>query len=147
MENILYTRLQVLGLLVNLTEHSNNNRKQLESTTVNYYGNSDQNEPKDKLELMEQDIRGCHGDNSSLRALICLFLTHYSKAESANIEVQCIHVCVVHGPRKSLLAHTHSHSHRSPPLSVSLNSQPRPCPHLKEAIKLKVISATPLLIE
>ena len=127
---VLYTRLQVLGLLVNLTEHSNNNRKQLESTTIDYYGNSDQNEPKDELKLMEQDIRGCHGDNSSLRALICLFLTHYSKAESANIEVQCIHVCVVHG--QITYSHTHTctctctctctHTHIGPHPSASLST-------------------------
>ena len=40
----------------------------------------------DELLAIQRDI-GYHGNDSSLRAFVGLFLKHYSKAESASIEV------------------------------------------------------------
>ncbi len=66
-----------------MTEQSSDNRHQLESAKVKVQDTVDDD---DDMVKIQKDI-GFHGDDSSLRALIRLFLKHYQKAEAASILV------------------------------------------------------------
>ncbi len=77
-------------MLINLTEHSSGNRRQLESAKVKGHK---PNDSEDELLRIQKAI-GFHGDDSALRALIKLFLKHHGKAEAASILV-CYYCCCI----------------------------------------------------
>ncbi|XP_064390982.1 wings apart-like protein homolog [Halichondria panicea] len=71
-----------LGVLINLTEHSGRNRRQLELTKIKGHG-----QDKDDELLRVQKNIGFHGDDSALKALMDMFLKHHRMAEAASIAV------------------------------------------------------------
>ena len=74
---------QALGVLINLTEHSGRNRRQLELTKIKGHG-----QDKDDELLRVQKNIGFHGDDSALKALMDMFLKHHRMAEAASIAVR-----------------------------------------------------------
>ena len=91
--------LQGLGLLINMSEHSAQNRTQLQSTRIDDHSTESSQETASKEEeedirMMQDDVMGCHGNRSSMKALIRLFLKHHAKSEQVSIEVHCVCVCV-----------------------------------------------------
>ena len=93
---------QGLGLVINMIEHSAANREQLERISVDYHlkpttpplsgteepgpaGASSEEVKGD--ESMEDGRSLLKGRNTSIKALITLFLKHFYKAEGATIEV------------------------------------------------------------
>ena len=92
---------QGLGLVINMIEHSASNRQRLERLHVQYHlltmppgvaGASQETAPTTSAEVegrddVEDGRSLLRGRNSSIKALIGLFLKHYYKAEGATIEV------------------------------------------------------------
>ena len=78
-----YVFRQALGVLINLTEHSGRNRRQLELTKIKGHG-----QDKDDELLRVQKNIGFHGDDSALKALMDMFLKHHRMAEAASIAVR-----------------------------------------------------------
>ena len=78
-----------------MSEHSAQNRAQLQSTRIDdptmesSQETAQQREEDEDIRMMQDDVMGCHGTRSSLKALIRLFLKHHAKADQATIEV-CI---------------------------------------------------------
>ena len=78
-----------------MSEHSAQNRAQLQSTRVDdgstegSQETAEDTEEDEDIRMMQDDVMGCHGNRSSLKALIRLFLKHQAKADQATIEV-CI---------------------------------------------------------
>ena len=94
-----HTHTQGLGLLINMSEHSAQNRTQLQSTRIDDHSTESSQETANKEEeedirMMQDDVMGCHGNRSSMKALIRLFLKHHAKSEQVSIEVHCVCVCV-----------------------------------------------------
>ena len=88
---------QALGVLINLTEHSGRNRRQLELTKIKGHGQDED----DELLRIQKNI-GFHGDDSVVKALMDLFLKHHRMAETASIVVRqfyfnidALHACIV----------------------------------------------------
>ena len=86
-----HTHTQGLGLLINMSEHSAQNRTQLQSTRIDdHLTESSQetaNKEEEDIRMMQDDVMGCHGNRSSMKALIRLFLKHHAKSEQVSIEV------------------------------------------------------------
>jgi len=76
-----------------MSEHSAQNRAQLQSTRIDdptmesSQETAQQREEDEDIRMMQDDVMGCHGTRSSLKALIRLFLKHHAKADQATIEV------------------------------------------------------------
>ena len=68
-------------------ENSAQNRKQLDLLEISFHGNDDSQPSSSSVEDGARR-ESCYGNHATVRALVHLFLRHYSKAESANIEVR-----------------------------------------------------------
>ena len=85
-----------------MSEHSAQNRAQLQSTRIDdptmesSQETAQQREEDEDIRMMQDDVMGCHGTRSSLKALIRLFLKHHAKADQATIEVCVSEGTVLH---------------------------------------------------